>query len=703
MISCSQKTTEVMEDKPAMTEAKEMIDPEAFRATAPEAAPAPTINIGQAESFDLKNGLKVIVVENHKIPQVSFQVRLINDPILEGNKVGLTDIASQLLRRGTTSMTKAELDEAVDFIGGSLSSSSSGVFASALTKHQDKILTLMTDVLFNPSFPEEELGKIKTQTLSGLESLKTSPDAIASNVRARVLYGADHPYGEIQAPEHVEATTVDDLKNYYANFYVPANAYLIMVGDIDKAGAMTLANKYFGKWTGSMPKPSSQRALLEKDNRQVSFAHKEGAVQSVINLSTSFNLKPGAPDVIPSSVMNSILGGGFSSRLSQNLREDKAYTYGSYSSFSSDPVTASFTASASTRSEVTDSSIVQMMYEIERLRNEPVGEEELTSIKNYMTGGFARSLESPQTIARFAYSIARFNLPSDYYQTYLQKLNSVTAADVQAMAQKYLVPEKMSVVVIGNKDDVADKLKVFDTDGDVTFYDAFANEIKVSDTPVPTNLTGQQVIEQYIDAIGGADNIAAIKTLYMKSTTNAFGMDIVAETYQKDGMKSAMKMASGPMVLQEQKYNGSQFVVAAAGQQPQVYTDGPELEDAKNSALIVEQTGYLADGIALELKSVEDIEGTQAYRVVVTKGEDATVTEYYSVSDHLLIRSSASQDTPQGAVTITTDYSVYEEVNGVLMPHVVKITGMLPGGASLEMKVEEASANIDIDDTVFEQ
>jgi len=448
-----------------------------------------------------------------------------------------------------------------------------------------------------------------------------------------------------------------------------------------------------------VPKPPAKRYHPKKKDCQVSFAHKEGAVQSVISVASAFDLKPGAPDVIPASVMNALLGGGFSSRLMQNLREDKAYTYGSRSSFSSDPVTASFNASASTRSEVTDSSIVEILYELNRMRTEPVGQDELTSIKNYMTGGFARSLESPQTIARFAYNIARYNLPSDYYQKYLQRLNAVSATDVMNMAKKYLNPEQTSIIVVGNKDVVADKLKTFDADGAITFFDAFANEVVVKDSPVPSNMTGDQVVANYINAIGGADKIGMINTLYMKSTTNVMGQDMIIETFQK-GEKSAMKMGNGTMTFQEQKFDGTQVVVSAMGQE-QVMTEGPAFEDARRSAHIVEQMHYGKDGASLELKSIESLDGKDAYRVGVTFASGKMITEYYDVSSGMLVRSSETNQGPQGEVTVTTDYADYKAVGGVMLPHSLSISGMLPGGAAMNLKVEEATPNGDMADSMF--
>jgi len=441
--ACSPKVTDVAEAKEEMTTV--VSDPHEFRKKAPTPGAAPKINIAEAETFQLENGLKVMLVENHKIPQVSFQLRLINEPIREGKKVGKGGMTASILSRGTTNRTKAELDQAIDFIGANLSSGSNGIFATALTKHQDRLLDLMSDVLYNPAFPSEELDKIKKQTLSGLESVKTDPNTIASNVRSRVIYGEDHPYGEIQTADHVENISVDDLKNHYQTYYVPSNAYLIVVGDINKSGVMSATKKYFSKWSGGTVKPAGKRTVPMSKTRNVSFSHKEGAVQSVVLVANPVEIKPGAPDAIPASVMNTILGGGFSSRLNQNLREDKAYTYGSGSSLRPDELTGTFSASASMRNEVTDSSIVQFLYELNRIRTEPVDAQELSSIKNYMTGGFARSLESPQTIASFAYNIARYNLPTDYYQNYLQRLNAVTANDVMDMANKYLHPDAANI------------------------------------------------------------------------------------------------------------------------------------------------------------------------------------------------------------------------------------------------------------------
>ncbi|MBK8700213.1 MAG: insulinase family protein [Saprospiraceae bacterium] len=243
---CSKKTT----DNAVVGKNKE-----SFRSTAPGAASARPINLGDYSSFDLSNGLKVIVVENHKLPKVSYQISLANDPILEGEQGGYVQFAGDLLTKGTKNRTKAKLDEEIDFIGASLNSSPSGVFGTSLKKHSNKLLDLMTDVLYNPIFPKEEFEKMKSQALSALASSKTDANSIASNVAAAITYGKDHPYGEVQTEKTVNSITLEKCKSYYDSYFRPNNAYLVIVGDITLAEARNQAEKHFGKWqSGTIPK-----------------------------------------------------------------------------------------------------------------------------------------------------------------------------------------------------------------------------------------------------------------------------------------------------------------------------------------------------------------------------------------------------------------------------------------------------------------
>nr|MDA3862111.1 pitrilysin family protein [Melioribacteraceae bacterium] len=406
------------------------------RTQKPNPGPAPEINIGEYESFTLDNGLKVFVVENNKLPRVAFSLQLHREAIMEKENTGYISIAGALLRTGTANKTKDELDEAIDFIGANISTSSTGIYGSSLTKHTDNLLALMSDVLLHPSFKEEELEKIKKQTISGLKAAKEQPSAIASNIRKVLLYGKDHPYGEIQTEETVANVTVDMCKEYYNSYFHPNIAFLAIVGDITKDDAEELVKKYFGEWKAQEVPTFTYADVSAPTNNKIAFVERANAVQSVVNITYPIELDKFGDNAIKASVMNYLLGGGASGEFFQVLREEKGYTYGAYSSIGGDKLVGNFTASCDARNEVTDSVIITFLDVMNKFRDEKVSEKKLQAAKNYLTGSFSRALESSQTVASFALNIARYNLPSDYYQNYLKKLNSFTVEDISESAKK---------------------------------------------------------------------------------------------------------------------------------------------------------------------------------------------------------------------------------------------------------------------------
>ncbi|HEY1023204.1 MAG TPA: pitrilysin family protein, partial [Flavisolibacter sp.] len=400
------------------------------RSKAPQPGPAPEIKIGQPATYTLPNGLKVFVVQNTKLPRVSATLTFNMDGIVEGDKAGLTSMGGELLRRGTAKMTKVQLDEAVDLLGGSLNTSATSASASSLKRNFPKLLALMSDVVLRASFPAAELEKIRKQSLSGLQAAKENPNAIAQNVVNRLTYGKDHPYGDIETEETISNVKLEDIKNYFSTYWKPNNAFLVFVGDIAPAEAQKLAIQHFGSWQkGDVPKPDYVTPQPPAKT-YIALVDRPSSVQSVITFAAPVPLKPGTPDVIPASVMNNILGAGSTSRLFMNLREKYGFTYGAYSSLNSDRLVGSFTASASVRNEKTDSAIGQFLHEFNRIRTEELSAEEVANMKNYLSGSFARSLESPGTIANFALNIARYNLPADYYQNYLKNLAATTPQSV---------------------------------------------------------------------------------------------------------------------------------------------------------------------------------------------------------------------------------------------------------------------------------
>lgn len=668
-----------------------------FRSKAPEGGEARKIEIGTYESFTLDNGLRVIVVENHKIPRISYQIFIDRDPSLEGDIAGMTAIAGDLLSTGTTTRTKVQIDESVDFVGASVSTNAQGGFASTLTRHSETVLAIFSDVILNPSFPEDEFDKLKTQTISGLQTNKDDPNAISANVSNALVYGKNHPYGEIMTEVSVNNTTVEDCKAYYGKYFKPNISYLVIVGDITASQAKEQAIKYFGSWKkGNVDEMSYEMPALPAKTL-VEFVDKAGAVQSVINITYPVNLKPGTPDVIPSRVMNTILGTGFSGRLFKNLREDKAYTYGAYSSLSSDEVVGEFSANASVRNEVTDSAITQFVYELNKIRTEEVSDFELELAKNNIAGAFARSLEGPETVASFALNTFRYGLPKDYYATYLEQLAKVTKADVLAMAKKYISLENAHIVVVGNQDAVSEKLSVFDKeDGAVGYYDIYGNK-KAAPSSASVNVSGQDVINAYLKAIGGEQKLKSVKSMSTEASMPVQGMgDMTVSIQQMAPGKLAFTMGMTGMTVMKQVCDGEKGYIEQMGQRQML--EGEMLEQIKQEAQIFSEMAYLGEGYTLEVKGLEDINGESAYKLIVN-GPAGSSTEYYSVNRGFKLKSVEVQGEGEQVQSVITEYSDYREVSGIQMPYSLKISGMAP--FPLEMKTTSVEVNPVIDPSVF--
>jgi predicted Zn-dependent peptidase len=676
------------------------------RSIRPKAGPAPEIKLGKIESFTLENGLKVFVVENHKLPKVTFSLSLDIDPIMEGDMVGYISATGELLGRGTKTKTKQQLDEEIDFIGATLSTYSKGIYASSLKKHQDKLLTLMSDVLMNADFKQEELDKIKKQTISGLASAKDNPDEIARNVRNVLLYGSKHPYGEITTEETVEKISLDKCKEYYATYFKPNVAYLAVVGDVSVKEIKPLIEKYFSAWKKGDVPTHKYRTPSAPDKTRVAVVHKEGSTQSVVNIAYPVNLKKSSPDVVKARIMNSILGGGSTGRLFLNLREGHGFTYGAYSSLNSDQIVGNFNASAKVRNEVTDSSITEFMVELNRLVKEKVTEKELQDVKNYMSGTFAYTLQDPQTIARFAISIEKYHLPADYYSTYLKQIAAVTVDDILAMAKKYIKPSNAFILVVGDKT-VAEKLTPFSADKKVEFYDNYGNDWVEPLKPAPKGMTAEKVLDKFIEARYGMPagkklkkKLKKIKDITIKMEASMQGQTINFTRYSKAPNKFAMTISMGEMVVQKQTFNGSKGKIS--GMQGNKDIEGDELEDLKASSVMFGDVDYATTGNTYVLLGIEPVDGKDAYKIEVTKKNGKKSTEWYDMETYLQVKAVSVEDAGEeagGLITSTTLYYDYKEVNGIKFAHKINQSA---GPQVFDMIVKSIEINTKLGDDVFE-
>ena len=667
------------------------------RSKAPKPGPAPVIRIGAYTRFELPNGLKVFVVENHRIPRVSYSISLIMNPPLEGEDAGVSSLTGQLLGTGTKTRTKDQIDEGIDFIGATLSGSAESIYASSLKKHTEKLLDILSDVAINSAFNSQEFEKRRTQYLSGLASSKDDPNSISSNVSSAIMFGKNHPYGEFATETSVRKITLDMCNQYYNTWFRPNIAYLSIVGDITPAEAKKLVEKYFSKWQKAPVNMPTYAKPTAPDKTVVEIVDRPQSVQSVIDICYPVDIMRGNPDYIKLQVANTILGGGIF-RLFTNLREKHAYTYGAYSSIAFQPLISSFEATTSVRNAVTDSAVYQMLYEMKRLQNEPVPADELDMARNYMTGTFSLSLENPQTIATFAINTERYGLPKDYYTNYLKNIALVSANDVQSVAKKYILPGHANIVVVGKASDIASTLEQFSADGKVKYYDVDGNPYDPTKAKmvVPEGVTAQMVLDKYIQAVGGMDNISKIKDITMKGSFSMQGMALEMTMMYKIPGKYLNEIVMNGQSVQKQVLNGDSG--RSYGMQGTKDINGDELEKLKMEGLLFPEFEYAKNGYTVELKEMTKIDGQDAYALVITSPGKQVTTDYYSVETGLKLRTISTSETPMGQVTSQGDILEYTDVLGVKFPKKIKQT---MGPQSFEITVNSIQANTGLSDDLF--
>jgi len=666
------------------------------RTKPPKPGPAPKIQLGDYQTFELKNGLKVFVVENNKIPQVTFSMVLDIDPILEKDKVGYLSMVGGIMRRGTTTRTKDQIDREIDYIGASLGATAGSISGSSLKKHTNTLLTLMRDVLLNPAFPEEELEKIKTNTLSGLAFSKNDPNSIASNVQSKIRYGADHPYGELTTEETVENVTIDDLKQYYQTYFRPNVAYMAVVGDISKKEAKKLVTKYFGDWERGDVPTHKYETPQGPDKVTVALVDRPNSVQSIVDVHYPVSYRQNSPDYFAAEIMNSILGTGSAGRLFKNLRETRAFTYGAYSSLNDDKLIGSFNAGAAVRNDVTDSAIVEIFNEMRLIRAEPISDKELQDTKNFLIGQFARSLESPATIASFAINAQLNELPDDFYATYLQRVQAVTKDDVMKAAQKYINPDAAYIQVVGSGSDVAEKLKAF---GPVQYYTTEGEPFTPSDKrSMPAGMTAEKVIESHLKAIGG-DAVANMQNLKMVYSGSVQGTPLeLTQIETADGNGKQAITVNGMMTVSEMVGNADEVTMKVQGA---VQPLPAEIQELQRYGIITIKENKLSElGLTPTLEGTDRIAGQDVYKVKYTSASGIEFLEYYHMDNFMRVAETFTQATPQGEVAVTTEFSDFKAFDGIMVPQVVKRP--LGGGVFIDFTLTSAEVNTDLPAGTFD-
>jgi zinc protease len=436
------------------------------------------VKLPRAEEAKLANGLQVVLLRSTKVPTFNMQMVVLSGGLSDpADYHGLASFTASLLREGTKTRSSKEISEQVDALGATLnagsgfSSMTTNVNAGGLVENLDQTLELFADVVRNPTFPQAELDRYKTRTLSQLQLQRSIPQFLAQEQFNRAIYGTSHPAAIVAPPaESLKKLTTKDLAEFHAKYYRPNNAILAIVGDVTMKEIMPKLEKAFGTWEkGDVPATTIPAAPAQGEAK-IYLIDRPGSVQTVLQLGT-LGIERTSPDYFAVLLADRVLGGGPSGRLFLNLREDKGYTYGAYSGFSGSKFRGTWVSSSEVRTDVTEGAMKEFMFELKRLRDEKVAAEELENAKRAIVGSFALSLEQPQALLQNIITQKLYNLPADYWDTYPQKVDAITADDVQRAAQKYIDLGHLQVVAVGDASKAREvlakygKVEVFDAEG----------------------------------------------------------------------------------------------------------------------------------------------------------------------------------------------------------------------------------------------
>ena len=452
-----------------------------LKGKAPVSSEALKVKLPRPQEVDLPNGLHLMVLEDHKLPQITFTIIIPGaggyfDP---ADKIGLANYTASLMREGTKTRTSPQISEALETIAAGLnvaaglSGATASMSGSALSENFDKLMDLAADVLLNPAFAPAEWDRFKTRAKAGLIQQRTNPGFLASETFNRAVFGT-HPASRVSpTAANLDAITPDALGEFHRTRYVPDHAAIAFAGDISLPDARKLVEAKLGTWKKAGVPKAAVADPPAIGAPKVYLIGRPGSVQTTLFVGTQ-SMARTDPDYAALTVVNRVLGGTMG-RLFRHLREEKGYTYGIGSGFSATQYRGSWSSSTSVRTDVTEPALTDLLAEIAELRDQPVPDSELADAKRAIVGSFARDLENPQQVLGYYIDNWIYGLPADYWDTYPARVTAVTGAQAQAAAQKYWGTGRLQIVAVGDATKITDILR---KKGDLEIYDADGNPVK---------------------------------------------------------------------------------------------------------------------------------------------------------------------------------------------------------------------------------
>lgn len=658
------------------------------RSVQPKPGPAPKVNIIKPKSFKLANGLEVLVVENHKLPQVIVALGFDNPPSVEGAIKGVDELAGAMLGNGTTKLSKDEFNEQLEYYGANIHFGLNDITGKTLSRFLPEVISLMAQGVLEPSFTEVEFKSERAKFLDAIKIEEKSAKHIAGNVRKALIYGKNHPKGEMFTEESIKKVNLSDVKGYYGKYFVPSKAYLVIIGDVNFDEVKKLVTDNFSSWKkGEAPK-SVYTEPVNLATTEIDFVDVPNAVQTEISVNVVTNLKMTDSDYFAALLANYILGGSSDSYLFKNLRETHGWTYGAYSSIDANKYTSDICISASVRSAAADSSLVEMMKEVKRIRTQKPTQEELDLAKAKFIGSFVMNAEKPNSVVNFTLRERTQSLPANFYENYIQSISAVTLDQIQAAANRYFSDEKARIVIAGKASEILPSLEKLNIP--IKYYDRYANAVsKPEAKKVSSDVSVKSILMKYIDAIGGEAVLNKVKTIEITSVATVQGQQMTI--VKKEAFnKSFQSMSVMGMLLAKTVFNGKTGYMEVQGKKKEM--DAEEIASQKNLAPFPELLMLKSDDI--KLAGIEKINDVDAYKLV-----EGPYSYFYDVNTGLKVAESKAMKNPAGEEAIqVVNFGDYKEIDGIKIPYL----STMNIGMEIDLKVTDVKINEDVTDADFE-
>jgi predicted Zn-dependent peptidase len=638
------------------------------RSQRPAPGPLPSAAFPPYSEIKLSNGLRIVVVEDHRQPIVYFRTMILTGGATDGAHIGTTGAVTYLLEKGTTTRSADDIAKKLDFYGSQIgigaNSDQVSVYTSILKKDLKEVLPVYADVMLHPTFPQSELHKYISQRVAAIKQDQQDPSYPGRMLGRKLIFG-DHPYGAVETEATTKALTRDVIAAWHAQNFVANNAVIAVVGDVSKDEIVPMLEKQFGTWQqGNPPKPQYTE-LHDVSGTQIYLIDRPGSVQSDIRLER-LGLRRAEPDFDKASFLAAIFAGngsiGFQNRLTQNIREKHGYTYSPGGSLTSSIDRGVLVAVAEVRNAVTDSALDQMLIEYKRLANEEIPADELTLSKSIVTGSYLMSLADPATTSSNLMELMEYELPSDYFQTYANRINAITSADLKAVAQKVYPSDNLIAIVTGDAKEIKPKLDRF---GAVRVYNT---DLEPEGTLHMT--TADLPLDEVLDKYYAALSKSALEKIHDRTTV----ADVTITMTGNEMPGTLLTVEAAPNKKYErltltygvmENWVDGKHVWMQQGPQSKELR-GPALQEQLAEAEWAPELHLKDKSKKVMLVGMQKLKsGEETYVIQVEKPVGGIEKWYISKNTWLLVRKDQAVE----GGTVVSEYSDFRKVNGVMIPY----------------------------------